>query len=61
MNGVVILLQGGHKIETEHNWAEISELLHEDENDNEFLVSTGYGKWVSIIKSQVVAYENIIE
>lgn len=61
MNGVVILLNGGHKIETVHEWKELSELIHEDENDSEFMVDLGYGKWASIIKSQVVAYENIKE
>lgn len=61
LNGVTILLNGGHKIETVHSWEELSQIIHEDEEDKEFIVDLGYGKWASIVKDQVVAYDNIRE
>jgi hypothetical protein len=58
-NGVVILLEGGHSIETCCNWDEVKMALNEDINDGEFVIQQADGKWASIIKNKIVGYKNL--
>jgi DNA-directed RNA polymerase subunit N (RpoN/RPB10) len=56
---MTILLEGGFEIPIIETWQEYSSALHYDKDDDEVMLSLGYGKYISIIKSKIVAVKDI--